>query len=328
MLQNQHHLWMTSRCGVARHWRGPLLALVSLSWLFLAGSVLVVGEDDEDDFAPPVAGERQIMITEQQFDQMVFGGRQTIQQRVVVQKANGEQGVAFVPQDVAQTSVADFRKRMETNANVEIETVARQVLLTEAQKKKLKLAVRGDIEQFISRVAELRPKLTSKPMTPQEYAEFIRELQPLRMTQQFGVIGENSLFRKTLRNTLNDEQRVRWQALERERQRTVIESAILTWERMANGVKIPVASRQKFVEVLVEYGNLPETRHTYITYVVLVEAGKLEDRLKPIVSEEIWEKLQVQIAQAKQVEVSLRKSGQWPARPADDEDGLADTTKE
>lgn len=319
MLQNQYHLWMTSRCGVARHWRGPLLALVSLSWLFFAGTVVVAGEDDEDDFALPVAGERQIVITEQQFDQMVFGGQQTVRRAVAVPQANGVQKVEIVQGTVAQSSIADFRKRMESNANVEIETVARQVLLTEAQKKKLKLAVRGDIEQFISRVAELRPKLTSKPMTQQQYAEFIRELQPLRMTQQFGVIGENSLFRKTLRNTLNDEQRVRWQSLERERQKTVIESAILAWERMANGVKIPVTSRQKFVEVLVEYGDLPETRHTYITYVVLVEAGKLEDRLKPILHEDVWEKLRVQIAQAKQIEATLRRSGQWPVRAADDD---------
>ena len=217
---------------------------------------------------------------------------------------------------------------MEANAGVEIETVGRHVSLTEAQKKKLKLAARGDVEQFISHAAELRPKLTTKPIDQQQYVALMRELQPLRMSQQFGIIGENSLFRKTLRHILTGEQRVRWQALERERQKAVVETAIQTWEQMAKGGKIPEPSRQKFINVLVEYGDLPETRNSYIYYVVLVEAGKLEDRLKPILPEEIWEKLQTQITQAKQNEAALRRSGQWPVRAADDEEELADTVKE
>ena len=303
-----------------------------------AAGLQILEEDDED--AAPVVGQRSFIITEQRFDELVFGVPQAVQRMVVVprvqvvRQVNGVQVIEFVEarevvqKMVVQSSIADFRKRMEANANVEIETVARHVLLTEAQKKKLKLAARGDVEQFISRAAELRPKLTSKPLDQPQYVALMRELQPLRMTQQYGVIGENSLYRKTLRHILTDEQRVRWQALERERQKTVIESAILTWERTANGVKIPVASRQKFVEVLVEYGDLPETRHSFINYVVLVEAGKLEDRLKPILHEDVWEKLQTQIAQAKQIEATLRRSGQWPVRAADDDEELADTAKE
>ena len=283
---------------------------------------------DDDDDAAPVVGERQFMITEQQFDQMVFGGQQMVRREVVVLRANGVPAMEVVQNMVAQTSVADFQKRMEATANAEIETVDRRVSLTEAQKKKLKLAARGDVAQFISRAAELRPKLTSKPIDQQQYAALMKELQPLRMSQQFGIVGENSLFRKTLRHTLTGEQRVRWQTLERERQSAVIETAIQTWERMANGVKMPAPNRQKFIDVLVEYGNLPETRSTYIYYVVLVEAGKLEDRLKPILSEEIWEKLQIQITQAKQVEATLRRSGQWPVRSAEDDEGLADQAKE
>ena len=318
---------------------GRAFVLLALCASVNSAAGLQILEEDDDD-AAPVVGQRSFMITEQQFDQMVFGGQQVVQKAVVVPRArvvrqvNGVQVIEFVEARevvqnmVVQSSIADFRKRMEANANVEIETVARHVLLTEAQKKKLKLAARGDVEQFITRAAELRPKLTSKPLDQPQYVALMRELQPLRMTQQYGVIGENSLYRKTLRHILTDEQRVRWQALERERQKTVIESAILTWERTANGVKIPVASRQKFVEVLVEYGDLPETRHSYINYVVLVEVGKLEDRLKPILHEDVWEKLRTQITQAKQIEATLRRSGQWPVRAADDDEELANTAKE
>ena len=329
------------RLAQCEHFELSLALSLAVSLFASLTTPASIHAEEDDDEAVVVPGTRQFMITEQQFDQMVFGGQQQqVVQRVqvvpraqVVRQVNGVQVIEFVEarevvQNLApQSSMSDFRKRMEANTVVEIETVARQVLLTEAQKKKLKLAARGDVEQFIARAAELRPKLTSKPIDQQQYVALMRELQPLRMTQQFGLIGENSLFRKTLRHMLTDEQRVRWQALERERQKTVIESAILTWERTANGVKIPVASRKEFVEILVEYGDLPETRNSYINYVVLVEAGKLEDRLKPILHEEVWEKLQTQITQAKQIEATLRRSGQWPVRAADDDDA-ADAAKE
>ncbi len=335
---------VTCRLAQREHFEFALALSLTVSLFASLMTPSLILADEEDDEAVVVPGERQFMITEQQFDQMVFGGQQqNVVQRVqgvpraqVVRQVNGVQvielvQVAEVVQNLdPQSSITDFRKRMEANASVEIEAVARHVSLTEAQKKKLKLAARGDVEQFISRTAELRLKLTSKPMNQQQYVEFIQKLRPLRMTQQIGVIGENSLFRKTLRHILTDEQRAQWQKLERERQKTVIESAILTWERTPNGVKIPVASRQKFVEVLVEYGDLPETRHTYINYVVLVEAGKLEDRLKPILHEEVWETLQKQITQAKQIEATLRRSGQWPVRAEEDDvaDSKVDGTKD
>lgn len=328
--------------------RMPALLRRVLVLLVLCGSGnavagLLVLEEDEEEAAPAVGG-RTYMISEQQFDQMVFGGQQPqVVQRVqgvaraqVVRQVNGVQVIELVPAAelvrnvVPQSAITDFRKRMEANANVEIESVARHVLLTEAQKKKLTLAARGDVEQVITRAAELRPKLTSKPIDQQQYVVLMRELQPLRMTQQFGLIGENSLFRKTLRHTLTDEQRVRWQSLERERQRMAVESALLKCQRMADGFILTGENRRQFVEVVVEHGDLPETRNSYIHYVVLVETGKLEDRLKPLVSEEVWELLQKQIIQAKQIEATLHRSGQWPVRAADEDDdqGLANSTKE
>lgn len=284
-------------------------------------------EDDEEAVIAPAA--RQFVLTEQQFDQMVFGSQLAAQRVQVVQQANGGQVMQVVQGNVAQ-SLVDFRKRMEALAATEIDVVDRRVSLTDVQKRKLKLAARGDIEQYISRVNELRPKLTAKPLDQLQYVELMRELQPLRMVQQSGIVGDTSLFRKTLRHCLTDEQCVRWQSLERERRRTAVESALLTWQRMPNGFMLTDESRRQFVEVIVEHGDLPETRNSYIHYVVLVEAGKLEDRLKPLVSEEVWDKLQKQITQARQIEASLRKSGQWPARAKDDDvaDSKIDGVKE
>ena len=284
---------------------------------------------DDDDDAAPVVGERQFMITEQQFDQMVFGGQQMVRREVVVLRANGVPAMEVVQNMVAQTSVADFQKRMEATANAEIETVDRRVSLTEAQKKKLKLAARGDVAQFISRAAELRPKLTSKPIDQQQYAALMKELQPLRMSQQFGIVGENSLFRKTLRGTLTAEQRVRFQEFVRERQRAIVNTALQNLERMPIGLRLLVEKRDKVIEVLLERGRIPQSSGPYDHYIVLLEASLLRDELKPLLSETEWEKLELQFGQAKRLVPTLVSYGLWTERRSNgDDDEVADAAKE
>ena len=86
--------------------------------------------------------------------------------------------------------------------------------------------------------------------------------------------------------------------------------------------------RQKFIDTLVEQGNLPQTNSPYIQYIVWFEAGKLEDHLKPLLDETQWLAFQQQVGNARQVEQALRNRGLWPAaQPADDE-FPPDTTKD
>jgi len=329
MIQNRQQLLMNSRCATIRRWHNCLLAIAVLSWLFSAGFAALAGDfvEEEDDDAVPVAGERQIVFTVQQFDQMIFGAQQVRQVMQVVRKVDGVQVIESVA--TPQPSEAAFRNRMEATAAVEIEAVDRRVSLTEGQKKKLKLAARGDIAQVVSRAAELRPKMTAKPMTQQQYTELMKELQPLRMSQQYGIIGENSLFRKTLRRTLTGEQRVHWQVLERERQKVVIETAIQTWQRNANGLKLTDESRQKFIELILDHGQLPQSVGPYGQYIVLLEANLLRDRLEPLLTAAEWEKFETQLVVARRVEPTLENYGLWTARRSNEGDeSSVDATKD
>ena len=294
------------------------------SCCFVAASLVVVvsfaGEDDEDDAPAAVAvNARQIRITDQSFDQMVFGGPQ--QQQQVVQQANGRPLVV----SVSQPNGTDFRKRMEASVTYEIRAVVRNLSLTEAQMKKLQLAARGDIAQHVSRAEDLRPKLTSKPLDQQQYVELMRELQPLRTAQQFGILGDNSLFRKTLRTILTDEQRVQLRIVERERQAAIIESALQNLERDINGLKLMGETRRKFAEVILEHGRVPQIVGGYGQYVVLLEGNLLRDRIKPLLTEAEWEKLQSQVGIAKRIEPTLEASGIWSARRSTTDD---DETKD
>ncbi len=294
-------------------WRASVIVAMSL---LVGSSALSLGHANDDE---EVAAERPVVLSKQQFDQMVFGASSA--QRIVV-----ENGVQRVVVPIPNTE-ADARKRMDSAMQAEMQAIHAKCSLTEAQKKKLQLAGRGDIHHFFSRVSELRPKLTSKPLSQQQYVELTRELQSLRMATQLGTFGEGSLFQKTLRRALTDEQHARYRVLERERQVRMVESVVLNWDRMPNGIKLLAESRRKLVDVLVDHGHLPQTRSPYIHYIVLSEVRRLEDRLKPLLTEENWETLETQAAQAKQVEATLRSSGQWPVAPEDDEEP-SDKTKE
>ena len=275
-----------------------------------------LGDDDDDDAVQGVtaveraaAAERAALL-ERQFDQMVFGGAQ----RVLVLDGGRRQVVA------GQESANGVRRQTESILDTEIRTVDARCSLSEAQKKKLQLAGRGDIARWLSRVSELRMKCTAAAMDLQQYQAIMLELQSMRYVPQYGPFGETSLFRKTLRTTLTDEQLARFQALVRERSVERVEDALSNWDRAAGRTKLVGEHRQKFIDTLVEHGNFPQTSSPYIQYFVWLEAGRLEDQLKPLLDETQRLAVKQQVSNARRVEQVLRSTGQWPvAQPADDD---------
>ena len=204
--------------------------------------------DDDDDGDPAVAvvaAERQIVISEQQFDQMIFGGG-----RQVAVQVNGVQQIQVIEQQTA----ADFRKRLETQLTVEITLANQECNLSESQQKKLRLAGRGDILQFLDRVLDLRRRCTKGPLTQQEWSAFSLELQPLRVARAPVMFGESSLFRKTLHRTLTGDQQVRYRVLERQQHVNMIENVLTNWDRLPTAVRLTGETRKKFIDLLVDRG--------------------------------------------------------------------------
>ena len=294
--------------------RGLRVVLFALSLLGTSTTVSLTFADEDDDGDVVVAAvvEEQFVFTQQQFDQTVFGGGARAAQ--VVREANGVKRIEMV---TTQTATA-FRERLESALATEIQALDTQWSLTATQKKKLGLAGKGDIHQFFSRVAELRAKLTTAPMSRERYTELITALQPLGMIRQHGLIAENSLFRKTLRKTLTDEQAVRYLAYERQQQSKAVENVLANWDRLPNTVRLSGDNRKKFIEVLVEHGHLPVKPGPYIQYVVLFETGRLEDRVREVLTADEWDKLRAQVTQAKRHELAVRNAGEWPLSDPDE----------
>src|SRR5262245_30789021 len=196
---------------------------------------------DHDDDEPAVAaGERQFNISQPIFDELVFG-------------------------DSSGSAATAARKRMETAIESEIQFIERRCHLTNAQSKKLRLAGRGDIGTFFSRAEDLRKKVVGRSLDQQQYSELSLELSLLQMASQNNLLGDTSLFRKTLRRTLSDEQRAEYQLVIRQRQLNAAVAALTVWDRVkknnknANviGLKLSPETRRTLCERIVEQGRLP-----------------------------------------------------------------------
>ncbi|MBI5759546.1 MAG: hypothetical protein HZA46_13590 [Planctomycetales bacterium] len=300
------------------------LALLCWPMVLLGGIVITAGLaahalcDDDDTGEAGVV--KQFTFSGPQFDAIVFGGNP----RVVIE--NGQQRV------ISETpSMVDVREFMESVLFYKMSTIDDRCSLTELQRKKLNLAGRGDIFRWQSRVCELRKKCTSMTMDRQQYTELMPELQSLRYFPQFGQDGETSLFRKTLRTALTDEQQTRYRRLERELRIEAIERALTNWDRGTNGLKLArgTETRRKFIDTLVERGNFPQINNPYMPYIVLLEADRLEDQLKPLLNETQWHAFKTQVVQARRLEPNIRQLAQWPLpAPEDDEETPTDAKKE
>lgn len=305
--------------------RRARIAFVMLSMILAAAALSCPTRADDEDDEKPVAAGRQINITEQNFEQMVFGASVS-GQRIVVE--NGVRRV--VAESISAAGMA--RKRMEGAIEAELRWIEGRCRLADAQKKKLRLAGRGDIANFLSRAEDLRVKVVGRSLDQQEYNEFSMELSLLRMASQNGLLGEASLFRKTLRRTLDDEQRAEYQRLLRQRQLEAAEAGVVVWERVttngngvkAIGLKLSPETRRKVCERIVERGRFPEASTPYMRYIVLLEADRIADQVRPLMDEEQWEEFQKLVAQAKRVEPSIRRYAQWPPASPDEDDESKD----
>lgn len=285
----------------------------------------LMAADEGDDEKPVVAG-RQFSITDESFDQIVFGTAIKPGQAV---EFNGVR--MFVAESISATDVA--RRRMASAIDSEMQWLEGPCRLTDAQKKKLRLAGRGDIYSFFRRAADLRTKVVGRTLDQQEYSELSLQMSLLRMVvSQNGFLNDASLFRKTLRRTLDGQQRVEYQKLLRERQLEAAEAGVVVWERVttngngvkAVGLKLSSETRRKVCELIVEQGRLPESSSSYMRYIVFLEADCIAGQLRPLLDDEQWEEFQKLVGQAKRVEPNIRRYAQWLIDSTSDDDEMKD----
>ena len=285
---------------------GHMAVLFAVAALVDAEAVASAPDDDDLD---EVVVQPQITMSESQFEQYLGATRN-------VELPNGR---------VVTSNAPNFR--LESSLAEEIRVLTKACSLTESQKKKLQLAGRGDIDRLVGEVAEMRRKCVGIPMNIQQYTEMRNILQVLNNKIQLGVIHESSLFYKTLRKTLDVQQRYSYQLFVHERKVAVVKQVLSTWTRLTNGIKLSTESQQKLLDTLVAHGRIPQTHTSYNMYIVLIETARLESHLIPLLSEEEWQSIQTYLQRSRASIEIMKKSGLW-SPPEDDDEQVSDLGKE
>jgi hypothetical protein len=201
------------------------------------------------------------------------------------------------------------RNKLDSALALRIDDVGRICGLTEAQRKKLQLAGRGDIKRFFDRVEETKRKFQA--VQNNQFNNIWQEIQPLQVELNSGLFGDDSFFAKTVKRTLDDEQAAKFENAVRQR-RLVRYHATIAWcvVQLDRSVGLSDEQRRRLVELLVKESQPPKRFGQNDYWFMMFQASKLpESQLKPIFDDVQWRILQRQLMQGRAQEQWLKMSG-------------------
>ena len=269
-----------------------ILGRLLLVWLALAiaGNCRFARAQDDDDpveneNAQPANNLRMGMINQgnlEQMDQWVFG------------RYGGSGGA---------------RNKLDSSLLLRIQDLERACGITEVQQRKLRLAGRGDIKRFFDKVEELKRKYQRGQNDPN--ANIWQEIQPLQVELNTGLFGDNSLYAKTIRRTLNHDQAARFESVSHERTSFRFRATV-DWfvVHLDKGLGLTDDQRKRFVELLVNEARPPRKFGPGDYWYLLLQTARLpEAKLKPVFDAPQWRLLSRQFAQARAMEQWLKTNG-------------------
>jgi hypothetical protein len=221
-------------------------------------------------------------------------------------------------------NAAGARQRLDSLLGLRIEEVDRASQLTDAQKKKLQLAGKGDMRRFFARYETVKKKFQLVKNDQNKINQIWQDISPLQMSLQAGLFHEDSLLVKSLPHTLTAEQFERYDAVARERRafrhRATIE---LTVALLEQNMPLRASQRSDLIALLTKQTKPARKSGQYEYYVIMVQLGRVpEVKLKPLFDTMQWQVVKHQLDQLKRMEPFLRQSGEWP--DGDDEADKAD----
>ncbi len=204
------------------------------------------------------------------------------------------------------------KSHLDADLTLRIDDLYRACSLTQLQMKKLKLAGHGDIKRYYDRVDDLKRKYVSSAGAPNNnWNNIWQEMQPLQMELNTGFFGENSIFVKTIKKTLTDDQAQRYDDLMRrrsvERQRATVEWFIVHIDK---ALGLTEDERTRLAELLITETPPPNRYGQGDFWYLMYQMSRLpEAKIKSIVDEPQWRLLSRQFAQARGMEPWLRTNG-------------------
>ena len=239
----------------------------------------------DDGEPPPVAAaNNDFNMDESNFDQWVFQG-------------SGD--------------AAAGRARIASQLKLKIDELVRVCQLSDEQQKKLTLAARGDMKRFFDDVEVVRKKFLAVRKDQNAFQNIWQEISPLQQKLSAGLFGDASLFGKSLRKTLTDEQQALYRVVVEERRRfryrATIETSLIT---LSNSVTLRTEQHEALLKLLVEETQPPHIFGQYDNYLVLYRLAQLPiKKVKPLFDARQWKLLAPQLNQGRSMEAHLAQIG-------------------
>lgn len=257
---------------------------------------------------------------------------------VIAPRASAQQGrtdTAFDQLIFLQDRTADVaRTRLFSEVARHVNEIDRACRLTDAQKKKLHLAGRGDIQRFFERyeTAKEQVKLGNgngeklNVAIDGDFLEIDREVLQVTSTLQIalrtGLFHEDSLLYKSLGRTLTNDQVERYEVLKEERRvtghRAAIERAITRLGQSAPELAAKPGSLARFLADEIKPPRKPAPSPHDVYYVLYMMGRLPEDKLRRQFDAWKWPILKRQLDQYKRLGATLRQKGLLPDEDDDD----------
>lgn len=217
-------------------------------------------------------------------------------------------------------NAATARTRLKESLELYTEDVDQSCGLSEAQKQKMRLAGRGDIERFFRTFEKVKTKFQLIRNDQQKVNEIWQDISPLQAQLMSGLFDSDSLLQKCLVNTISREQFLKHHKVDEERRRFHHESKIgLVVTMLDQYAPITAEQRQQLIALLLRETRPPRKLGQYDYYVMMHQVSKIdEEKFKTILDDIQWQVFNQQFGQMRGMDQWLKQNG---LLSDDEEDG-------
>jgi len=220
-----------------------------------------------------------------------------------------------------QQTIRGAKKQLLERLEAESDSIQSTCQLADDQKEKLRLAGRGDIQDFLQLYAEIRQKFADNMDDQQAMQNIWQEIQPLQKKYNGQIYGEGSLFIKVLDNLLDEQQLARMEELRREQRRFQYRATVMQLvSQFDQAAPLTHEKREKLLALIQEHTSPPKStagqqRNHFLMYYVLGQMAEIpETELRPLFDKAAWKVVRQQMKQGKSMKRNLEKQGLVPEK--------------
>lgn len=208
-------------------------------------------------------------------------------------------------------NAASARARLKEALELHIEDLNGVCSLTSSQTAKLRLAGRGDVVRFFRRFETVKAKFQKVRNDQQKVNQIWQDISPLQVEISTGLFHCDSLLHKSLVNTLNREQFLKFAAYEDERRLFRHKAKVqLVITMLDNAAPLTSGQRETLIGILENDVKPLKKPGQYDYYAMMYRVSDIaEEKLKPHLDEIQWKVFNQHINQYRGMEQWLKQNG-------------------